>query len=127
MHHYSHSRGGFTLVEIMIVVVLIGLLAALAIPAYQKVRENAIRSEMDNDARMLASAAHQYFLESNATQVVVTIAPDGGVGGVLSAYVHKVAYGYGFAPATLPLDTGFAMTHPLISVTANYSANGQRQ
>ncbi|MGB0414704.1 MAG: prepilin-type N-terminal cleavage/methylation domain-containing protein, partial [Coraliomargarita sp.] len=38
----TKSKKGFTLVEIMIVVVIIGLLAAMAIPAFQKVRENAI-------------------------------------------------------------------------------------
>ena len=61
----NKSKKGFTLVEIMIVVVIIGLLAALAVPAFQKVRENAIGSTLANDARQLSSAANQYFLENS--------------------------------------------------------------
>ena len=37
----NRSKQGFTLVEIMIVVVIIGLLAAMAIPAFQKVRSSS--------------------------------------------------------------------------------------
>ena len=65
----GETRKGFTLVEIMIVVVIIGLLAAMAIPAFQRVRENSINSRMDNDARQLASAAQQYFLEHSVSEV----------------------------------------------------------
>ena len=53
----NKSKKGFTLVEIMIVVVIIGLLAAMAIPAFQQVRENAVGKAMTNDARQLASGA----------------------------------------------------------------------
>lgn len=60
---------GFTLVEIMIVVVIIGLLAAMAIPAFQKVRTSSQDKAVLNNARQLAAAADQYFLENGVTSV----------------------------------------------------------
>ena len=63
------SSPGFTLVEIMIVVVIIGLLAAMAIPAFQKVRQSSQDKAVLNNARQLAAAADQYFLENGVTSV----------------------------------------------------------
>lgn len=65
----TKSRKGFTLVEIMIVVVIIGLLAAMAIPAFQKVRSTSQEKAITNNLRQIASAAQQYMLETGDTQV----------------------------------------------------------
>lgn len=63
------SSKGFTLVEIMIVVVIIGLLAAMAIPAFQKVRQASQDKAVLNNARQLSAAADQYYLEYGGSAV----------------------------------------------------------
>lgn len=63
------NKKGFTLVEIMIVVVIIGLLAAMAVPAFQAVRDNARRTAVENNLRQIASAAQQYMLEEGVLTV----------------------------------------------------------
>ena len=53
----------------MIVVVIIGLLAAMAIPAFQKVRSSSQDKTVLNNLRQLSSAASQYFLEHGVSRV----------------------------------------------------------
>jgi len=65
----TRSNKGFTLVEIMIVVVIIGLLAAMAIPAFQKVRTSSQDKAVLNNARQLSAAADQYYLENGVSTV----------------------------------------------------------
>jgi type IV pilus assembly protein PilA len=69
MKSQRFNSAGFTLVEIMIVVVIIGLLAAMAIPAFQKVRTSSQDKAVMNNARQLAAAADQYFLENGVSSV----------------------------------------------------------
>ncbi len=87
----KNSKKGFTLVEIMIVVVIIGLLAAMAIPAFQKVRENAIEKGLVNDGRQIGQAAQQYFLENGVTTVAFSVDSDTGIiTSPLTDYVEQI-------------------------------------
>jgi type IV pilus assembly protein PilA len=58
-----NSRAAFTLVEIMIVVAIIGLLAALAIPGFVKARKQSQGRRIINDARQMDAAIDQWALE----------------------------------------------------------------
>ncbi len=56
---------GFTLVEIMIVVAIIALLAAIAVPGFLRARKRSQASRILNDLRMIDSACDQYAIETN--------------------------------------------------------------
>ena len=59
------NTSGFTLVEIMIVVAIIGLLAAIAVPNFAQARQNARRGNCINNMRLIDAAKEQYALENN--------------------------------------------------------------
>jgi prepilin-type N-terminal cleavage/methylation domain-containing protein len=58
------KRGAFTLVEIMIVVAIIALLAAIAVPGFLRARKRSQASKILNDLRMIDSAIDQYAIET---------------------------------------------------------------
>src|SRR5205085_7657497 len=67
MHIRSHStrRSGFTLVEIMIVVAIIALLAAIAVPNFLRARKRSQATRILEDLRIIDSAIDQYAIETN--------------------------------------------------------------
>ena len=66
------TERAFTLVEIMIVVVIIGLLAAMAIPAFNRLTTRSQDRIVLNNARQLASASDQYFMENGLSFVPIS-------------------------------------------------------
>jgi prepilin-type N-terminal cleavage/methylation domain-containing protein len=59
-----NKRQGFTLVEIMIVVAIIALLAAIAVPGFLRARKRSQAGRILNDLRMIDSAVDQYAIEN---------------------------------------------------------------
>jgi len=61
----NKNRGGFTLVEIMIVVAIIALLAAIAVPNFLRARKRSQATRILEDLRLIDSAIDQYAIEYN--------------------------------------------------------------
>ncbi len=73
LNKLNKKRGGFTLVEIMIVVAIIALLAAIAVPGFLRARKRSQASRVINDLRLIDSAVDQYAIENNkSTGATVT-------------------------------------------------------
>ena len=63
----NKRNAGFTLVEIMIVVAIIGLLAAIAIPSFVKARTTSQKNACINNLRQIDSAKEQWAMATKAT------------------------------------------------------------
>ena len=63
MNSNTYGKTGFTLIEIMIVVAIIGLLASIAIPSYEKVRQRANTTACINNLQKIEGAIHMWSLE----------------------------------------------------------------
>jgi prepilin-type N-terminal cleavage/methylation domain-containing protein len=79
------SRSGFTLVELLVVISIVGVLVGLLLPAVQSARESSRRTHCTNNLKQLALAFHEYEVQHRAYPAGTTFSePDGDSSGVAS-------------------------------------------
>ena len=128
MNIRTYCKSGFSLVEIMIVVAIIGLLAAIAIPNFIKARSTSQVNACINNLRQIEGAEQQWGLETKQAAAAVpaytdvssymrnsVICPSGGAGGTFALSYTLVAVGGPAKPACLIVPG----THLLPVDTAN--------
>lgn len=91
---------GVTLVELMVVIAVIGTLAAIAIPSYRRYLIRSQRSEAKISLMQLQTAEEKFYLQNNAYTNNVTAAPPTGLGLPGSSETGK----YNIAITTFPAD-----------------------
>ncbi len=60
----ARHRNGFTLIELMVVTVIIGILAAIAIPKFSSTKNKAYNAAMKSDLRNLVTIEEEYFYDN---------------------------------------------------------------
>ena len=70
------TKKGFTLVEIMIVVAIIGLLAAIGIPSFTKARANSVAKAKENNIRIIEAAVEEWAMENAKANTDAVAASD---------------------------------------------------
>ena len=95
-HKQSCSdRAAYTLVEIAVVVTIIGILVALAVPHFKRVKENAFISTLENDLRIFSQEFMQYELNFGAYPDTSTPGtyPNGMADRISSAWIQPSVIG----------------------------------
>ncbi len=105
------SKKGFTLVEIMIVVAIIGLLAAIAIPAFVRARTTSQRNACINNLRQVAGAIDQWAIETGQAPDAAVVEAEVATyikGGMPTCPVGNAVYGMTTVNANPTCGSGIA-------------------
>lgn len=109
----AHRASGFTLVELLIVVVVIGILAAMAIPRFQSTKGKAYLASLKSDLKNLSTAEESFFYEhrtySTDIDSLKAVASPGDVLTIVNATASgwsATAYNPNSAPHTCALFYG---------------------
>jgi prepilin-type N-terminal cleavage/methylation domain-containing protein len=94
----SRRRRGFSLIELMTVMAVIGLLAALGIPRYREMKRRAFSANVASDFNTVRVAAYNYFADHS------TYPPDGGSGTPPAALIPYLPQNFEFSNSNYTLD-----------------------
>jgi len=76
----KHKQGGVTLMELVVVMAIIGILAAIAVPSYRQYTLRSHRAEAKAALLNLAAAQEKFYLQNNTYTTELTDAPPDGLG-----------------------------------------------
>jgi len=128
LQNLNSRRGGFTLVEIMIVVAIIALLATFAVPSFMRARMRTQATACKEDLRQVDAAIDQWALEKNkgtgkpitVTELATYIKPGTALYTALAAGAAKDTLGGAITIANV----GDALAVPTDTKTATDTATG---
>lgn len=80
----AHGEGGFTLVELLVVMLILGLLAAIAIPSFFNQRDKARDADAKADARTAQTAIETYATDNNGSYAGASVGALQGIEATLN-------------------------------------------